>query len=480
LFTEQAKLLPGTAANQSADLLYHNVNASATHTLIATRGVTATTSLGLQREHRSRETAYVEAEGLLPGQANVDRGTRVNVQELRSETNDLAFFAQEEVLALGERLLVTAGVRGERSTNNGDVDRVFYYPKGSVSFRLPSLGVLDEFKLRAAYGQSGNQPLYGQKFTTLAPAVYDGRNALRPGAVYGAPDVRPERQTELEGGADMELLKSRASLSVTAYRKRVDNLLLNRTLPASTGFTTQLMNGGELVNRGLEVALAAVPLQTASTTVTSRLTYSRNTSEVTKLPVPPFNIPSFGIIFGTWRIQEGRSATQMLGNVCTGPGECEERQLGDAMPKFQMGFSNELRYKRARLATLLDWKNGGKVSSVTTAIFDAAALAHDYKDGAKRLAAANDGASIYVMEGGYVKLREVSVSYDVPSVLTRRWLRATNARVEVSGRNLRTWTDYVGLDPEVSVIGNHNIARGIDLAGYPPARSVFFGIAVTF
>jgi hypothetical protein len=96
------------------------------------------------------------------------------------------------------------------------------------------------------------------------------------------------------------------------------------------------------------------------------------------------------------------------------------------------------------------------------------------------LAAANDGASIYVMEGGYVKLREVSVSYDVPSVLTRRWLRATNARVEVSGRNLRTWTDYVGLDPEVSVIGNHNIARGIDLAGYPPARSVFFGIAVTF
>jgi hypothetical protein len=52
--------------------------------------------------------------------------------------------------------------------------------------------------------------------------------------------------------------------------------------------------------------------------------------------------------------------------------------------------------------------------------------------------------------------------------------------VEVSGRNLRTWTDYVGLDPEVSVIGNHNIARGIDLAGYPPARSVFFGIAVTF
>jgi hypothetical protein len=150
------------------------------------------------------------------------------------------------------------------------------------------------------------------------------------------------------------------------------------------------------------------------------------------------------------------------------------------MPKFQMGFSNELRYKRARLAALLDWKNGGKVSSVTTAIFDAAALAHDYKDGAKRLAAANDGASIYVMEGGYVKVREVSVSYDVPSVLTRRWLRATNARVEVSGRNLRTWTDYVGLDPEVSVIGNHNIARGIDLAGYPPARSVFFGIAVTF
>ena len=120
------------------------------------------------------------------------------------------------------------------------------------------------------------------------------------------------------------------------------------------------------------------------------------------------------------------------------------------------------------------------VSSVTTAIFDGAALARDYQDGAKRLEAANNGESIYVMEGGYVKLREVSLSFDLPTSLARRWLRATSARLELSGRNLYTWTDYIGLDPEVSVIGNHNIARGIDLAGYPPARSFFAGVGITF
>ncbi|MEJ7812287.1 MAG: SusC/RagA family TonB-linked outer membrane protein [Gemmatimonadaceae bacterium] len=481
LFTEQAKSLPGTAVNQSGTLLYRNATLSATHSWVpASRRFTATTSAGLQREQRYRQTAYVEAEGLLPGQSNIDRGSKVNVQEQRARTNDLAFFAQEELLTLGERLLLTAGVRGERSTNNGDVTRLFYYPKSSVSLRLPRLGVANELKLRAAFGQSGNQPLYGQKFTTLAPSVYDGRNALRPAAVYGAPGIRPERQTELEGGVDAELFDSRVSLTTTVYRKRIDDLLLNRTLPASSGFGTQLINGGQLVNTGLELALAVTPVQTRDLSVVSRVTFARNRSEVTELPVPAFNIPSFGIIFGTWRIQEGRSATQILGNVCTGSGTCTEQQLGDAMAKFQMGFSNELMYRRVRLAAFVDWRNGGKISSVTTAVFDGTALARDHEDGTRRLEAANGGASVYVMDGGYVKLRELTLSYELPAGLTRALFRGSTVRLEASGRNLATWTKYIGMDPEVSVIGNHNIARGIDLAGYPPARSVFFSVDVGF
>jgi TonB-dependent starch-binding outer membrane protein SusC len=80
-----------------------------------------------------------------------------------------------------------------------------------------------------------------------------------------------------------------------------------------------------------------------------------------------------------------------------------------------------------------------------------------------------------------MKLRELTLSYDVPrTMLSRLWGRASAASLTLSGRNLLTVTDYTGLDPEVSNFGNQNIARNIDVAPFPPSRSFWFGVELVF
>jgi hypothetical protein len=87
-----------------------------------------------------------------------------------------------------------------------------------------------------------------------------------------------------------------------------------------------------------------------------------------------------------------------------------------------------------------------------------------------------------VQDGSFVKVREISLSYELPAVLTGRLFGgvARSARLELAGRNLFTFSDYPGLDPEVSNFGNQPIARNIDVAPYPPSRSFFFTIDVGF
>ena len=101
--------------------------------------------------------------------------------------------------------------------------------------------------------------------------------------------------------------------------------------------------------------------------------------------------------------------------------------------------------------------------------------------GAHRLAIFPHKTSVYVEDGSFVKLRELTLSYEVPNRIQEMlWGAASGATVSFSGRNLLTFTDYTGLDPEVSNFGNQNIARNIDVAPFPPSRSYWFSVSIVF
>jgi outer membrane receptor protein involved in Fe transport len=406
----------------------------------------------------------------------------------RELVKDLAFFGQEELLMFDQRMLVTGAVRADRSTNNGDIDKFYFFPKASASYRMPSpTSWLDEAKVRVAFGQSGLPAIYGSKFTSLQTTVYDAGTGVQTGLIAGDPDIRPERQTELEGGLDVEFFGGRSLLTVTGYQKAIRDLILLRNLAPTSGFTQQYFNGASLRNRGIEVTAAVTPVSLATTTWISRVTFSRNVSVITKLPVPAFETGGFGANLGAFRIEEGKSATQIVGHTLLADGSQPTVQLGDAAPDFQMSFSNELNWGPVRLYGLVDWKKGGDIINLTQFLYDAAGNSKDYSEdpnsaGQRRFNRWAQGfTQEYVQDGSFVKVREISLAWQLPASMTHYLgTRTRNARLELSGRNLLTFSDYPGLDPEVSNFGNQAIARNIDVAPYPPSRSYFLTLAVDF
>jgi TonB-linked SusC/RagA family outer membrane protein len=495
LFFESNDGLPGTVTSQSGNVLNANFNLSATHEWFpASQLLSTRTSVGLQREISQRRLTNIVTRDVILGQENVNRGAATEVFADRQEVRGLAFFGGEEVLLLEERLLLSAGLRAERSTTNGDIDKFYIWPKGSVSYRLPRLPAqMDEMKLRVAVGRSGNLPLYIQKYQPALATVYDGQNGLQGGTFNGNPNVEPERQTEIEGGFDASFLTSRGSLSFTLYQKTIDDVILQIATAPSLGYTVDIRNAGSIRNRGVEATLALqpfalMPIETGSLDWLSRTTFARNRGIVTKLPVPAFSVAqdayganvAFGAGYGVGRLEEGKSVTQIAGSC----GAACVRTAGDAAPDFTMGFFNELSWRGWRMSTLFDWQSGGDLVNVTKNVYDAYGLAPDVPDGGLARIDLNDGQGIaqYIEDASYLKWRELTLSYDLGPSLVSRVFRgsARTARIEFSARDLYTWTDYTGASPEVSNFGSQQISRFIDLAPFPPSRSIFLSLDVGF
>jgi len=242
----------------------------------------------------------------------------------------------------------------------------------------------------------------------------------------------------------------------------------------STGRTNRIFNGGRLRNLGQEVSLSFSPLRRPDLNWIVRTTFSRNRSTVVELPVPAFNIGGFGLSLGAFRIEQGKSTTQIVGT---------EGVVGNSEPDFQATLSNDLTWKQWNLGFLWDWKKGGDIINLTTFLYDAGNNSPDQvPTGNQRIADWGSGhTKVFVQDGSYLKLREVSVTYELPrSVVGHLFGGVRYARLNLSGRNLIRITKYLGMDPEVSNFGNQAITRNIDVAPFPASRSFFFSIDLGF
>ncbi|MGH7445335.1 MAG: TonB-dependent receptor domain-containing protein, partial [Longimicrobiales bacterium] len=492
---------PGTKLLSNSSDLRFNLSGNLVHTLMPS-GATwrATTSAGVQYEDDDLNIARIASRNLIAGMPNVDAGTTVEVRQQRARIKDMGLYLQEEVLALDERVLLSAGVRADRSSANGDPGKFFFFPKAAASYRMDGfMPGLDELKLRVAAGQTGNRPLFGQKFTALSGTRnIEGLPGLLVVGIAGDPDIEPERQTEIEGGFDAILLDDRVSFSVTGFNKTITNMLLQRELAPSSGFVLQVFNGGKMQVRGIELTLEAIPVRGPATWI-SRTTFYADRSEILELPVPAFRTGGFGTALGAYEIREGESATQIVANVLEGD-SVVVRKVGDGMPDFRMGFSNDLTIGPFNVSTLIDWQQGSNIINLTKLLFDFGQNTVDYDADPQFVdsigpVAVNDTLTLgerrirgfgmetrpYIEDASYVKLREVSVGYRIPqSVLDVLGGGIDDGSITLSGRNLLTFTDYTGLDPEVSNFGNQPIARNIDVAPFPPSRSFWLSLEVSF
>ncbi|HWZ58580.1 MAG TPA: SusC/RagA family TonB-linked outer membrane protein [Gemmatimonadaceae bacterium] len=491
---EQAFGTNGTSVLTNTVNLFTNINLALVHVFTPRGGAfTATTTLGGQQETRNENLNTGLGQHLSGDLSNIDKGTTSQLFEQRTNIVDKGLFAQEEFLTLNDRLLLTAGVRADQSSNNAHVNTLYVYPKGSASYRIPlNSTILPELKVRAAVGESGNEPQYGFKFGELNSYNYGGLPLYQIGGQIASPDLKPERELEVEGGVDLTLFKGRATLGITGYQKRITDLLLQRVLPGSFGDTIEILNGGTLRTRGIEVEASVVALQGRHVQWTIDANFAKDASLVTSLPVAPFSPAGFPVTFGAFEIQQGKSPTQIIGNITLPNGTVTTGQIGDVNPDYKVGLANTISVGPFHLYFLFSAQKGGDDINLTELLYDLGKNTADYAQpmkvgdstvmkGAYRVSQWPTHTAIYVQDASFIKLREVTLSYDLPIALFGpigrgfRW-----ATLSVSGRNLYTWTNYVGMDPEVSNFGNQNIARNVDVGPFPPSRVFWFGVNLGF
>ncbi len=486
---EIASGLPGVSTVQNANANFLNYSLNAVHHWTPSPALDATTAIGFVRERRTNNSLDNVAQNLIAGVNSPTAGTVKNQFFSQDAAYDQSLYLQEQVLLLNNRLALGAGVTAERTTNDGDIKKFYYYPHYSGSYRVPQfVGFLDELKLRVAYGQSGTEPLYGVKYSPDTSAIYGGGQGVYPALSHGATTIRPEAETEIETGFDATFFKSRAQFTFTVYQKRIQDLLLQANLAPSLGFNQQWFNGGEFTNQGVEISLSATPilLRNGFTWNTTE-TFYRNYSVVNALPVPSSIIGNTfgGITGGFGYLAPGRSVSEIADPAIPGANGVPI-QIGDFQPSYVMSFSQEFTFKRFRVYGLLDWHRGGNVQNISNFVFDAEPrLLADTAASSRRWAAFTAGSPYpYNERADFLKVRELTVSYSLPAKLLA-WTGGTgvhvsSARLSLTGRNLWMSFPYSGLDPETSTFGNQNVTTAQDVFEYPPSRSFFLSLDLGF
>lgn len=482
---EKASGQPGTSILGETTSENNNLYFNFIHNYITSSNINFRTSIGAQIENKNLNHTLAVAEDLIVGQENIDQAASVTTTQDRIIQRDRGFYAQEEI-NIQDKLFITGGVRGDASSSNGNVDRYFLFPKGSASLRLSQFDFWDnlrnifpEFKIRGAVGRTGNSPIPGAKYSTFDPANISGNGGLLVSTRRGNSNIEPEKTTEIEVGFDASLFDDNGTLEFSYYNRNISDLILFRELPPSSGFDEEVINGGEMRTYGFEASLALTPFKSSDFGWTTRVNFYKTKSTITRLDVPAFNTLGFADILGRFRVEEGKSATQIVGLE-----NGVLQQLGDETPDFQMSFINNFQWKNFDASMLWEWKQGGDIINLTFLLSDLFGTSADLDtpEGQARANAFEKTTHQLIEDGTYLKLREASIGYtfDKETVESIFGGLFSKFRIALSGRNLITYTGYTSYDPEVSNFGNRAIGRSIEVTPFPSSRSYYFNVTLGF
>ena len=462
------------------------------HSLFTDSGISFTTQAGVTAENFNQNTVRTTATFLVGSQTNLDQASSIVADQNRVIQKDRGFFVQEEV-NFQDKVIATLGLRGDKSSNNGDPNQLYYYPKASLALNLHEFGFwsqgnINQLKLRGAFGQSGNFPVFGAIYNSLSATIIDSRTGSLINSRRGNKDLGPERQTEFEVGFDIGILNSKLVLDATYYIKNIDDLVLDVNTPTSSGFSRQWTNVGSLGNQGVEIGLTANPYSSRTFSWLSRTAFWLNRAEVTTLTVPAYNIGAFGATLGTYRIEEGKSPTQLVGITDNPNAEGGLEVFGDATPDFQMSFLNAFNFGRLEFSFLIHWKAGGENVNLSTLLSDLSGTSPDYDDvtldpsgqmsnGDYRQAQLGVTAGPWVEDASYMRVREIGLSYSIPRGLLGD---IADLKIGLSGRNLINVFDYNSYDPEVSNFGSNAISSAVEVTPFPSAKTFYFNLSATF
>ncbi|WP_316814681.1 TonB-dependent receptor [Pedobacter nyackensis] len=432
--------------------------------------------------------------------------------------------------------------RYDGSSVFGENNKFGFFPSGALAWKiseedfLKNNATVSDLKIRASYGASGNQAI--EPYQTLARVgsvnpIFDNKPIL--GYVLGTlpnKDLKWETTTEFDLGFDLGLLNNRIQFTADYYRKETKDLLLNVTLPPSSGFSSVLQNVGSVQNRGFEFQLSSKNIEGEDFKWSSVLTFSHNKNKVVDLGKAangnPISYKEVGAGGNWFPMIIGRPMFSFYGQTVTGVyqndeeaianGEVQKRAgeyrfldynqdgvvddsdkhvLANLTPKFTFGFNNTFSYKNFDLSLLFVGSFGNdivnefrKYNLALNGLWTTSQEAFNErwkgpgtsntgdKPSKNSMQYTRDYAnSLWVENGSYLKLRDITLGYTFAPKLLKS-LKISSVYVFASAQNYFTLTNYSGYDPEVS--WSSSSVNGWDRGNYPSTKSITTGVKVNF
>ena len=484
-------------------------------------------------EYNTDQLNFVRAEGFSSDQFHyVRNGTVItSFDGLPFNNNLLSAFARANY-SWKDRYLLSGSIRTDGSSRFGPNNRYAVFPAiagGWVISDEPFMGdfgqKLGRVKLRASYGVTGNQGLTGdQEISDFAYlGLYGTSNyGENPGIAptnFANPNLKWESTHEFDGGLDWYPFGGRLTVIADYYHRLTSNLLVNRPIPATTGFATYWDNIGNVLNRGFELGLNSVNFRSDDKNGFSWNTdfnISFNHNEVTALfqgqpfgdgeNFRPISRVAVGQPIGEFYVLHFKGVDPQTGDAIyqdvNGDGEItsdDRVDAGSPQPKFFGGLRNTWSWKGFSLGSFLEFSYGAKVFNLMRIFADDGGYNYDNKftyalnawthpgQITNEPRASFDGTSgareisdRFIESGSYLRISEITLSWRIPDRLIPVGA-LQNTTLYVSGHNLHNFTKYTGYDPDVNSNGEtSNIALGTDYYAYPRARTFSIGLSTNW
>jgi TonB-linked SusC/RagA family outer membrane protein len=477
------------------------------------------------------------------GWHNIGVGTKTRPSPSSSDgQNSLNSYYMRVNYGYRSKYLVTLTGRYDGSSRFGENTKYGFFPSGSVAWRvseedfLIDVDKLSNLKIRLSAGETGNEDIgryvtqgfIGSTNVPLNGAVYTG---LYPSSMAN-PDLKWERTLQYDAGIDIGIINNRVALSVDYYYKKTTDMVLDVPLPISTTTGTVKQNYGNVENKGFEITLNTVNIQTKNFNWSTDIAWSANRNKILKLGPTGADILRNGWVggsntvlregepiasfwgmnrLGTWSTEEVSEAAKY--NRLPGDLKYEDRNndgridfsgdgylIGSAFPKWEMDFNNRLQYGNFDFSLDVRVSYGAKIQNRTNhSGEDRQTLSNnkvtvlnawrpDYQNASIAQLKAGYGGARYdtypdthwIEDASYIRGEGIAIGYNLPQTIANK-LGVGNLRLYVAGRNIFCLDKYAGYDPEGSDTDNmDSLTPHMDFYQYPRPMSYTFGVNVKF
>jgi len=448
--------------------------------------------------------------------------------------------------ALKDKYLATFTIRQDVSSKFSSKNRIGYYPSGSLAWRVSDEDfmkdnkVFSNLKVRMGYGGTGNDRVNNYVYmSTFGPT---GVSLSEESDLYGGvvstrlanPNLKWESNYQFDAGIDMGFLNDRLNVTADYYRKTTKNLLLDIPIEQIYGFTSQLINGGSIQNQGVELSINSRNIENDDMTWNTTLNIAYNKQKATNLNDRPYIITQTATPEGSapsadfTKLAVGRELSELYGYVYDGviktdevyaaqplskPGDPkykdldgdglitanDRKVLGNAFPHYVLGFNNSVTYKGFELNVFFQGAFGSNLYNMNRLLLET----YTGTDALQRWTPQNNNTDVprngyftskyggyinsrFVEDASYVKLKNLSIGYNIPTSKIGFLKGISNAKIYFTAQDLFTITKYTGTDPEVNSNNNDtdpngtNLRAGLDFNAYPAYRSFTLGLKLNF